>query len=395
MAAAEIPLREPDIAIVGAGPVGMALALALHHSGMACRLLDARARGAARLDRRVLALSHGSLQILDRLGAWPDVAATPIETIHISQQGGFGRTLITARELGVPALGYVVNGADLAAALDEALAARGVPIEEHVQVESLAANAQDAILNCSRDGRAQLAHARLVAFAEGGVHGADDSVSRNYEQTAVICTARAATPRGNIAYERFTAHGPLALLPHDSFDGAGYAVVLVTEPAEAQQLIERGDAQFLEHLQRCFGERVRFSAVSARAAYPLTLRYRRDPIGMRCVYLGNSAQTLHPVAGQGLNLALRDVWTLARVLAGETQAPLDPGSEQVLRRYASARRIDRGGAIGFTDGLIRVFSNRSALLRALRGSGLVLLDLLPPARAFVAKRMIFGARAWP
>lgn len=390
MPTAETETREFDITIVGAGPVGMALALALRRAGIDCRLLDAREPGAARADRRVLAVSHGSRQILEWLGVWTEVPATPIETIHISQQGGFGRTRIVARDYGLPALGYVVNAAALATALGRALAAQGVPIDHRIHVESMTADAAEAMVNCRSESAVHPLRTRLVAFAEGGVHATDDAITRSYEQTAVICTARCAAACRGVAYERFTAHGPLALLPHGADE---YAVVLVTAPDQADRLADLGDAQFLDQLQQRFGERLRFTAVSPRAAYPLTLRFRRQPVGIRCVYLGNSAQTLHPVAGQGLNLALRDVWALARVL-GEQDAP-DAGAARVLERYAGARQLDRGGAIGFTDSLIRVFSNESSVLQALRGGGLMLLDLLPPARDFVAKRMIFGARAWP
>ena len=182
--------------------------------------------------------------------------------------------------------------------------------------------------------------------------------------------------------------GPLAVLPC----GADCAIVHTASPAEADALMAEGDDAYRARLQAHFGERLHFASVGPRARYPLLLRYRPDPVGPRTVWLGNAAQTLHPVAGQGYNLALRDVWALAQVLL---RADGDPGAADTLARYADARRLDRQGTIRFTDGLVRLFSNAITPLAHARGAGLFALDLLPPARHFVAKRMMFGARAWP
>ncbi len=378
-----------EVLIVGAGPVGMALALALSQAEVPARLLDARARGAAQRDPRVLALSYGSRQILERLGVWPQIRSTPIETIHISQQGAFGRTVIRAADYRLPALGYVADAGGIAAALDAALAARGVEPLCATRVENVAAGAEDAIVSISSaDGAATLC-ARLVAHAEGAANAHGRLVERDYGQQAIITVAHSVEPFRATAYERFTAGGPLALLPYQG----GYAVVYTVPAEQAQTLLGLGDAAFIETLQRHFGTRLRFDRAGPRTAFPLALRLRPKPTAERCVWLGNAAQTLHPVAGQGFNLALRDVWSLAELL--REKAGGDPGSAALLARYAAARRIDRGGTIGFTDNLIRLFGSANPLLAAGRGGGLALLDILPPLRAFVAKRMIFGARAWP
>ena len=376
-----------DLIIVGAGPVGMTLALALKDAGLDILLLDARARGAARHDPRVLALSHGSRLTLERLGIWSQLPATPIETIHVSQQGGLGRTVLEAREYGQPALGYVVGAGPLAAALDDALAAAGIPIRDHAAVSGLAAGADDVILTL---GDGTPVAARLAACAEGLIDGGDGArlVEHDYAQHAVISVATPATPHGQRAWERFTPHGPLAVLPC----GADCAIVHTASPADADALMALDDDAYLARLQRHFGDRLRFAAVGARARYPLKLRYRPDPVGQRSVWLGNAAQTLHPVAGQGYNLALRDVWACAQAIL---RAGGDPGAADTLAGYARARRLDRSGTIRFTDGLVRLFSNAVAPLQHARGAGLFALDLLPPARHFVAKRMMFGARAWP
>ena len=376
-----------DLVIVGAGPVGMALALALKDAGLDILLVDARARGAARHDPRVLALAHGTRLTLERLGVWTQLRATPIETIHVSQQGGFGRSLLRAADYDQPALGYVVAAGDLAAALDDALLAARIPVRGDASVSGLAAGADDVLVSLA-DGHTL--SARLAACAEGAIQGDEDDtlVERDYGQHAVISVATPAGSHGHRAWERFTPQGPLAVLPcgHDC------AIVHTAAPDAADALMTLDDAPYLAHLQAHFGQRLRFAAVGPRARYPLRLRYRPNPVGHRTVWLGNAAQTLHPVAGQGYNLALRDVWACAQVLL---RSGGDPGAPETLATYARERRLDRAGTIRFTDTLVRLFSTDSAPLRQARGAGLFTLDLLPPARHFVAKRMMFGARAWP
>lgn len=384
-------MQSSDILIVGAGPAGMALGVALAQIGRAPQIVDARAAGAALDDKRILALSHGSRQILQRLGVWARIEATPIRSIHVSQQGGFGRALLHAEDYAVDALGHVAAASSLAGALAERLAQLGVAVRHDCEVTGIAAGAQDVVVSHGAPD-AQPYAARLVALAEGAV-AADDGgavVVRDYDQHAVICTATPARPHGGTAFERFTPRGPLALLPY----GRDYAVVFTVPAAESEALLALDDAAFLAELQRCIGSRVELVALGARARYPLQLRYRREPVGLRTVWLGNAAQTLHPVAGQGFNLALRDIWDLAEVLA-QAEPQDDPGSAALLARYAAARRLDRYGAIGFTDALIRIFANDMGPMRAARGAGLAALDLLPPLKHFLAKRMMFGARAWP
>jgi len=359
-------MNEP-VLIIGGGPAGMALALALHRGGVASRIVDARPRGAAQNDGRILALSHGSRLSLEMLGVWQDIPHTPITTIHISHAGGLGRTLIRAEEENVPALGYVLAAGDLAAALDRALAATDIVYQD----------------NSSAPGQADAA---LTVHAEGRIADGDDIRTHDYDQHAVICTAHAAARHGGIAWERFTPQGPVALLPY----GDEYAVVLTCPAADSERIAALDDAAFLTLLQQRFGPRVTLASVTPRLIYPLGLRVRRNPVAERAVWIGNAAQTLHPVAGQGFNLALRDIMELAATL---TDA-VDPGAAALLARYAARRRLDRAGTIGFTDGLARLFSNAVPPLLHARGAGLLVLDLLPPVRSFVARRMMFGARGW-
>ena len=356
------------VAIVGGGPAGLAMALALHRQGVACEIHDARDRGAARQDLRILALSHGARQILEWLGAWQAITHTAIDTIHVSQAGGLGMTRLRADEEKVPALGYVLAAGDLAASLDDAVATLGIPFHEHHRIQPASPPA-----------------AGLTIWAEGAVAAAD-AVRRDYGQHAVICEAAAAGPHQGIAWERFTPLGPVALLPWKQ----GYAVVMTCAAAEAERVAGLDTPAFLAALQERFGNRVHFTVAGPRHVFPLGLRYRPMPVADRQAWIGNAAQTLHPVAGQGFNLAIRDVFELGRVLAEQP----DPGAPEVLARYAAGRRLDRYGAMGFTDLLVRLFSNDNPLLHHLRGAGLLALDLLPPARSFIARRMMFGARGW-
>lgn len=367
--------RPHAVVIVGGGPTGMALALALKQQGIAAEIREARSRAAVRQDGRILALSHGARQILTWLGVWQGIRHCPIESIHVSHRGGFGRSRLHAAELAVPALGYVLTAADLIAALDAELSRQGIVYREHCKVGAGEA-APDAAL-------------RLTAWAEGAVEPAA-AHQRDYGQHAVLCLATVAEAHRQVAWERFTADGPVALLPYPG-DGRQYAVVLTLASTAVDEVLAYADTAFLALLQQRFGERHRFLAATPRRAYALGLRWRQEPVGERQVWLGNAAQTLHPVAGQGFNLALRDVWELARC-AGRAS---DPGAPEVLAAYARARALDRRGAIAFTDLLIDGFASDFSPLRQARGVGLLALDMLPPLRNFVARRMMFGARAWP
>ncbi len=376
------------VAIVGGGPVGLALALMLRRAGIDCEVIDARPSGAADKDRRVLALSHGSRQILERLDAWQPIGATPITSIHVSQQGRLGRTLLRAQDAGVPALGYVAEAGALGASLAQACTSAGVVIRHELRVTGMEAGTDRALLHCATSHASEDIPAQLIAWAEGAVSGEDAVVGRDYGQQAIVASVQTRQPPAGIAYERFTADGPVALLPL----GDRYALVWTAPDTESAGLLALDDRTFLSRLYAIFSGRLDFTAVSERTAFPLGLRYRETPVAKRAVWLGNAAQTLHPVAGQGFNLALRDVSQLARLLQ---QGPADCGSAALLSRHAAARQLDRHGTIGFTDGLIRLFGLRGRLAGHARGAGLLALDLLPTVRRFLAQRMIFGARAWP
>ena len=400
----DAPDHVHDLLIVGAGPVGLALALALKDAGLDIVLADARAREAVARDPRDLALAHGTRLTLQRLGVWDGLPTTAIQHIHISHQGGLGRTLIDAAEHELPALGYVASAGTLATALRKAVDAAGIPVFDETEITNLAAGEDDVIASLAGTGRpAPTLRARLAACAEGGLRAGDPNVvEHDYGQHALIADVQVAGGHRHTAFERFTPQGPVALLPK----GEGYALVHVARPETADELLALDDAAYLTRLQAHIGGRARLTGVGPRLRYPLVLRYRRSTIAQRTVWLGNAAQTLHPVAGQGFNLALRDVWALSEALRRATEAarrdsadtapnPFDAGAAAILASYANARGLDRLGTIRFTDTLVRVFSNDFAPLRHARGAALFALDLLPPLRNFVARRMMFGARAWP
>ena len=384
--------RVSPVLIVGAGPVGAVCALALQQQGIVAQVIEAQPED-ARADSRTLALSHGARLILERLGVWEKLEdITPITRIHISQRGALGVARLSADEVKVPALGYVLPYATLTAALKRAITDAGVTVDYGVAVARIESGADAATLHLA-DGRSLAAP--LVVVADGGRGGHAQSaraaptpkLQRDYEQMAVVCDVQTELPHANQAYERFTPEGPAALLPK----GEKYALVWTASCEDAARLTQLPDAEFLAALGCHFGGRQgRFLSASPRKTFPLKLAYTGSEAADRVVRIGNAAQTLHPVAGQGFNIGLRDAWELAS-LCGDTSVS-EIGSAAMLAAYARGRRVDVLGGVGFTDFLVRVFSNDIGPLRHARGLGLLALEVLPPLKSFVARRMMFGAR---
>jgi 2-octaprenyl-6-methoxyphenol hydroxylase len=370
--------QEVDVAIAGGGPVGCALALALSGSAVSV----ARIAGEADFADRPIALSYGSRLILERLGAWNSVRSNPIQTIHVSQQG-FGRTVMHCSDYGLPALGYVTAYSELVAQLAGRTPGSAQSLKDWKSADN------EIVLRLSRGEREAGMRARLLVLADGGQNRSAQHV-RDYQQQAIVAEVMVEPPRGGVAWERFTAEGPLALLPFED----RYALVWSVRPASAVELLGLSDSDFLARLREIFGGRLgNFTSVGPRSAFPLSLRYGKIVPATRVLAIGNAAQTLHPVAGQGLNLGLRDAWELAQMLLDAAKEEI--GAPRFLARYARSRSFDRYAGIGFTDFLVRIFSNSLAPLALARGAGLAALDALPPARRFLARRMIFGARALP
>lgn len=381
-------LLDADIAICGAGPAGMALAALLAKRGVpAARiaLVDAKTLAQAGKDPRSIALSYGSRQILEEIGAWPmQAAATAIHQIHVSRRGQFGRSLIDRDEHKLPALGYVTRYGDLVTALAAVCERAGILMLRPARVEALDELSDSVVLTItdSATGDAKSLTAAIVVQAEGGLFNDQESRSqrRDYGQTAIIAQVRSTRPVEHRAFERFTEQGPLALLPQ----GDEYSLVWCVRPGFAEALRALDDQAFLAALGEAFGERVgRFTHASPRLAFPLGLN--ADPRATaRTVAIGNAAQTLHPVAGQGLNLGLRDVTVLARLLA-------QGAKPEMLAEFTALRRQDRTTTVRLTDTMARIFANDSPA-QALLGLSLAAIDMAGPARGVLAELMMYGRR---
>ena len=380
-----------DVAIVGAGPVGSTLALALAAGDVDVTVLDARPAGNAGRSDRSLALSHGARLILQRVGVWDALstlpsALTPIKRIDISQAGGFGQTALTADEHRLPALGYVVSYRALQSALDDALSRSRVSLRHGVAVTAVRGGPAYAEIEAAGgDGSPIVARLAAVSDGTGDALAFSERQRHDYRQVALVAKLCPASPHDGTAFERFTPDGPMALLPEHE----GYGLVWTATPARAQELLALSDAKFLAELARHFGARSgRFTHVADRRTFPLAMEYARDPARARCIALGNAAQTLHPVAGQGFNLGLRDAFELAQIVLDTPREEI--GAAAMLRRYARGRRTDRMAGIALTHGLVRLFGNDLAVLRWPRGLALTLLDAMPPAKRAFTRAMLFG-----
>jgi 2-octaprenyl-6-methoxyphenol hydroxylase len=394
---------EVDVAIVGGGMVGASLALALAGSGKRIMLIEAVAAEAdsqPSFDDRTSALGNGSRRIFETLGAWPHLAAHagPVREIRVSDAGRFGAARLSAAAQGLPALGYVVSNRHIGAALWQQLrAVPAITVRCPARVRAVELRPECAQLQvlfgelttagqgkANTDRSAEHVRARLAVAADGAgslVRAAAGIGARveDYEQVAVVVHVATDRPANGVAFERFTATGPLAVLP--LADGR-YTIVWTVKPDRAARLLALAEAEFIDELQRSFGWRIgRIDRAGARASYPLRLSRAETLAGPRSVLVGNAAQALHPVAGQGFNLGLRDAALLAEILA----AASDPGAPEVLEEYARRRGRDRRGMIGFTDGLVRLFANERAFVGVARSVALQLFDLAPPAKRALAR----------
>jgi 2-octaprenyl-6-methoxyphenol hydroxylase len=380
-----------DVVIVGAGPVGGALALALSDADLDIVALDARAAGTTLRGDRSLALSHGARLIFERLGIWPGLTAvadavTPIVGIDISQAGGFGITRLLADEQGVPALGYVVSYRALQAAIDAALIHAGMTVRFGAAAASVAGTPADAcVLLEGVAGEVLRARLAVVADGAGTSIAGIERTTRDYEQVALIAKIGIDHPHRGVAFERFTPDGPMALLP----EGDRYGLVWTMSPARAEPVLALSEGDFLAALARPFGSRVTgFVNVSDRRTFPLRLEFARPAVASRSVVIGNAAQALHPVAGQGFNLGVRDAFELGQAIIRTPRDALGDGS--MLSAFAARRRSDRYAGIAFTHGLTQLFATDSPFLRWPRGLALTTLDALPPLKRAFTRAMMFG-----
>lgn len=374
-----------DIAICGAGPVGLTLAALLVKHGITSQriaLIDAKSIEQTSRDLRSIALSYGSRQIFEAINSWP-IAATQINQIHVSRRGHFGRTLIEREEYDLPALGYVTRYGAMVTALNAHASSIGITLIRPANVIDLIENDETVTLNFA--DRAALT-AKIVVQAEGGIftEQVKKSTHRDYGQTAIVAHVTVSSPIAHRAFERFTDEGPLALLPQED----GYALVWCVKADTAQGLLALTDAEFLEQLGTAFGTRLgRFTATRPRNAFPLGLNAQAAS-SARTVAIGNAAQTLHPVAGQGLNLGLRDASVLARLLAKQMDA-------NALQEFSESRVSDRNATIHLTDIMARIFTSAPAggISQAMLGFSLGLVDGIKPAKKLLAEQMMFGRRS--
>ena len=386
-------IAHTPIAICGAGPVGQALALMLHQRGVAAAdivLLDGKTALQASQDVRSIALSHGSRQILQAIQAWP-IRSTEIRQIHVSRRGHFGRCLISADDYQLPALGYVARYGDIITPLQQRLEQQAIAFRRPVLVNRIAEQDDQVLLTLDDE---TCFTADVAIQAEGGTFNAQQQKSRHhdYQQTAIIAHITSNVAAGQRAFERFTDQGPLALLPQDD----GYALVWCVRPAMAETLMGLDNTAFLHALQHAFGDRTgTFKSVSPRHTYPLGLNAQAHA-SARLVTIGNAAQTLHPVAGQGLNLGLRDALALAKCLTSE---PIISGHcgkhiSTALASFTELRQADRNATIRVTDGMARVFASApdGALSQSVLGFGLGMVDMLAPAKKMLAEQMMYGLR---
>jgi len=398
-----------DLVIVGGGMVGASLACALGNLPIKVAMIEAfnpKLDTPPSYDDRAIALSYGTSQIFRALGLWDKLAtqSTAIKQIHVSDRGHLGVTRIDHNEENVDALGYVITARDLGQVLYSALAQyRNLQILKPAQLTDVSfsdtqVNATVSINTESADDATNTISAKLLVAADGGNSSVRHLLKINaqefdYQQTAITANVSLSRPHNNIAYERFTSQGPLALLP---MNAERCSLVWTRKRNEVQSILELSDEDFLQRLQREFGGRAgQFTRVGQRHAYPLKLLKANTQVQKRVTLIGNAAHTLHPIAGQGFNLGMRDVATLAQIVMEHHHAGDDIGLLRVLQPYQQWRQQDHQRIIGFTDSLVKIFSNQFAPLALARNIGLLATDIIPPLKHLLAEHTMGMAGKLP
>jgi 2-octaprenyl-6-methoxyphenol hydroxylase len=382
-----------DLIIVGAGLAGNCLALALKDSGLKLAIVEASNPSALRdapQGERALALAAGTIILLESLQAWSGIAAkaSPIKRIHVSDRGHFGKTRITAREQGVDALGYVILARDIEQHMAELVEQCNITRYFDSRVAGLISGLDAINISLKQYGKSINLSAQLLVGADGGQSTVRKLLEipqqiSDYGQTALVTTVESSLPHADTAYERFTASGPLAFLPIKSRLSS---VVWTRTHEQAEELISASETEFLNELQCCFGYRLgALKLVAPRRAFPLSLVRAEKMVSDRCVIIGNAAHQLHPVAGQGFNLGIRDVAELAQMLNSQALRNADLGDAELLSGYVSSRQHDHDKTIGFTNNLVGIFSTNWLPLVVARNFGLNLLDQLPSVKRLLGQ----------
>jgi 2-octaprenyl-6-methoxyphenol hydroxylase len=385
-----------DIVIVGGGMVGASLAVALAPLPLSVAVIEAsplESEVQPSYDDRSTAVAEGSRRIFEAMGCWREIepGATRICHIHVSDRGHFGFTRMDCRDYGVAALGHVVENRSLGAVLWASMK-KCATIDLVVPASVVAVRTEGDVAVVEVEGEWESSRevtASLVIAADGvrsrvrGFVGLE-TTTWDYGQTAVIANVSTTNPHDNAAYERFTASGPLALLP---MSGGRCSLVWTLAPDDASDVMSLEDSEFLDALQHAFGYRLgRIGQTGRRVAYPLSLTRALDQSAGRVLLIGNASHGIHPVGGQGFNLGLRDVATLAELIADSCRNGLAPGGKSLIDNYIEWRKPDHNNVMAFTDSLIRVFSNPLAPVKVVRALGLIGLDLVPAAKNNLARR---------
>ncbi len=392
-----------DVLIVGGGLAGNCLALALKDSDLRLAVIEANTREQLQnspAGDRALALSAGTVNLLQAINGWDGIkaAATAIKDIHISDQGHYGKSRLSAKKQGVDALGYVISARDIEghvaklveqAEIEQICPARVVGLMSGLEAVNVSLKQNERSINLS---------AKLLVGADGGQSSVRKLLEisqqvTEYGQTALVTTIKSSLPHNNVAYERFTKSGPLAVLPVNNEE---CSVVWTRSHEEAEGLMAGSEADFITQLQACFGFQLGALTLSSpRRAFPLSLIRADSMVVGRTVIIGNAVHQLHPVAGQGFNLGMRDVAQLAEMLQTQQKKQADIGDKALLKQYADSRQKDHNQTIGFTDNLVKIFSSDWLPMAAARSISLAVMDHIPTAKSVLAKHAMGLAGRMP
>lgn len=393
---------QQQVIIVGGGMVGLSLSLMLAKANIAVKLLEAVkypnyddqnvAPYHSSFDARNTALSRRSVQIYQKLGLWEALQqhATPILQVHITEQGSFGKARLVAEQEKVESFGQVIENAWLGRVLLTQVRQQPlIELIDGVQVTALTQDAEQVHIEAQRGDEVLKLESKLLIAADGRDSFCRQAIGvgvdvHDYDQVAIVTTVQTSKPHEHVGFERFSALGPLALLPLPG-EYRRSVVWPVKKGTEDEWLGEENDQHFLDALQKTYGDRAgKFEKTGKRFSYPLSQVLAHKQAVGRVILMGNAAHTIHPVAGQGFNLCLRDADVLLRYLVNQLSTSDDIGNPDNLLAYEQARLSDQQRVIKFCDTVVRGFSNQNPLLKLIRNTGLIAFDVIPGVKPLVA-----------